>query len=132
MSVQYWLDQAAEYFEEQWGLNSSLAMKISQLYLWGLLSGFPMSVTSGWRDPEKQRALQERWDRGDRSGLAARPATNSKHSTTTFFGSPDAMAVDLYAGNQQNLRTLGYWAEEFLGLNWGGSFKNADLVHFYI
>lgn len=132
MTVQEWIDQATDYFVDQWGLNETLARKISQLYLWGLQSGFPMSVTSGWRDPEKQRAMQERWDRGDRAGLAARPATNSKHSVTTFFGNPDAMAVDLYAGSDRNLRILGQWAQDFLGLKWGGTFRNADLVHFYI
>lgn len=132
MTVQEWIDQATDYFVDQWGLNETLARKISQLYLWGLQSGFPMSVTSGFRDPEHQRELRERWDRGDRAGLAARPATNSKHSTTSFFGDPDAMAVDLSAGSSQNLRILGGWAQNYLGLRWGGTFKNADLVHFYI
>lgn len=132
MTIQEWIDAATDYFVDTWGLNEALALKISQLYLWGLQSGFPMKVTSGWRDPEKQRAMQERWDRGDRAGLAARPATNSKHSTTGFFGDPDAMAVDLYAGSDQNLRILGSWAQNYLGLKWGGTFRNADLVHFYI
>lgn len=132
MTLEEWISQATDYFIEQWGLNETLARKISYIYLWGLQSGFPMSVTSGFRDPAHQRELQERWDRGDRAGLAARPATNSKHSTTSFFGNPDAMAVDLYAGSDANLRILGNWAVNYAGLRWGGTFKNADLVHFYI
>jgi hypothetical protein len=132
MTAEEWISQATDYFVEEWGLNEGFARKISQLYLWGLLSGFPMGITSGFRDPEKQRAMQARWDAGDRSGMVARPATNSKHSTTTLWGNPDAMAIDLYAGSDRNLSILGQWAENYLGLRWGGTFKNADLVHFYI
>lgn len=132
MTVEEWISQAQNFFIEQWGLNEGLAYRIAYLYLWGLQSGFPMSITSGWRDPAHQKELQQRWDSGDRAGLKVRPATNSKHSTTTFFGDPDAMAVDIGAGGDQNLRILGQWATNYLGLKWGGDFKTADLVHFYV
>lgn len=36
-------------------------------------------ITSGYRSPEEQRRLIERWDSGARAGLRARPAERSWH-----------------------------------------------------
>jgi len=132
MTLEEWMVETNSFLTDTWGLNTDLARRVAVLILWGYVSGMSMSVTSGWRDPEKQRAMQARWDAGDRAGLAARPASSSKHTVTDLFGNPDSMAVDLSAGSDQNLRILGNWATKYLGLQWGGHFSLPDLVHFYI
>lgn len=117
---------------DEYGLNEQLAYKVSILIFWGLSYGMPITITSGWRDPEKQKRLRLLWDAGYREGLITRPATNSKHSHTSWTGAPNSLAVDLSAGSDKNLKILGIWATKYLSLQWGGNFKSYDPVHFYI
>lgn len=37
-------------------------------------------ITSGYRDPAKQRNLLERWNRGERAGFIGKPACRSQHT----------------------------------------------------
>lgn len=79
-------------------------------------------VVSGYRSPEYQRSLQERWDRGEREGLSVRPATHSRHS--------DGLAFDL--GNDEwVLYYFGPYAER-RGGRWGGRFLTPDVGHFEV
>jgi len=126
MSLEEWLGQVSQVLIDEWGLNKVFAGKIATLYYWSQYYGISFNVTSGWRDPARQAALQKRWDRGDRSGLIVRPATTSKHCNTRF-GKPDSLAVDI---DSSNLQQLGAWAVKYLGLRWGGNFKSYDPVHF--
>lgn len=127
-----YIEKVTDYIHKEWGLDTTLAYKIVILLIWAYYAGMPVRIVSGWRDPARQKALRERWDAGDRAGLATRPAIVSKHSHTDISGNPDALAVDISAGSDQNLQTLGFWAKKYLGMRWGGDFRRYDPVHFYI
>lgn len=122
------LDDAENWLKSHWGINESLAQKIAVLILWLEYLGVSWEVTSGFRDPKRQRDLQKAWDRGNRQGLKVRPATNSKHSHTTFLGKPNAHAIDIATSDEK----LAGEIAKYLRINWGGDFKNYDPVHFYI
>ena len=125
-----WIIKVRDWLEDSWGLSDDLAERVSVLLLYASLNGISWDVVSGFRDPERQRELQLLWDRGIRTGLVTRPATNSKHSTESWLGRPAAEAVDL-SSTATNLDILGSWAP-FFGLKWGGNFRNPDPVHFFI
>lgn len=102
------------------GLNRKTARAYGQLAAWLAHDGERMPpIVSGYRPAWRQRALQERWDRGDRAGLVVRPAHDSKHSRREAF---DLQRSPL-------LRKLGAWAPA-AGLRWGGTFQKRDDVHF--
>lgn len=77
--------------------------------------GASFHLSSGYRSPAEQRALQLRWEAGDPSVIAP-PATNSLH----LLG----LAIDL---ESNALPALGAYAES-IGMRWGGRF--GDPVHF--
>lgn len=89
---------------------------------WSSRMKMDFRITSAYRSPERQRMLRERWDRGDRQGLVARPAINSAHTR--------GEAVDLApASENASLELLGMYAL-MRGYRWGGSFSSSDPVHF--
>jgi hypothetical protein len=126
-SLKEWLSQMNSFLEEKWGLSDSLAEKIALLLLYSHFYQNPGTITSGFRDPEKQKRLRELWDAGNREGLRARPAVNSLHTLTGWFGSPDASAVDVVFPDQN----LAGQIAPFFGLKWGGNFSSRDDVHFF-
>lgn len=126
MTLSDWLKAVQQVLIDEYGLNSGFAEKISYLYYWSQMYGISFDITSGWRDPKRQAALRARWDRGDRAGLIARPATTSKHCNTRL-GRPSSLAVDV---SSSDLSTLGEWAVKYLDLRWGGNFRRPDPVHF--
>ena len=89
----------------------------------------PPILISSCRSPLQQLELQERWDRGDRAGLAARPAApeTSRHVPDQFG---ICHAFDL--GNDSNwLSVVGHWVSEtYKDARWGGYFFPADINHF--
>lgn len=87
--------------------------------------GLRLTLSSGYRSPAHQKALQARWDRGDRQGLKVRPADNSEHTTGRAFD-VDPDGPEPSKATWQQLGRLG----ESLGLRWGGRFNEADPVHF--
>lgn len=102
------------------GLTDNAAYVYATLAWWGEHYNIPAGeIVSGKRSALKQRYLRWRWDRGDRSGLAARPAIESKHT--------EGRAFDLARG--RHLEVYGAWAP-LLGARWGGTFTEADPVHF--
>lgn len=64
--------------------------------------------------------LQAQWDRGDRRGLAVRPASDSAHTRRNAF--------DLQ-NDKPTLNVLGREARR-LGARWGGTFIPPDINHF--
>lgn len=94
--------------------------------------GVTLKVVSGFRSQSHQADLRARWDRGDRAGLVARPALDSRHS--------QGRAVDLqfaYRGQLIPVRDTPrqYWLflDDLLrpvGVRWGGRFRSPDLNHF--
>lgn len=62
--------------------------------------GFPgrPDIVSGYRSPSRQRELLERWRRGDRSGLVAKPACESWHTIGRAWDvQSDVSGFTLYA-----------------------------------
>lgn len=122
-----WAKTAKNYFQDTWGLEGAFALQAARLYVALWLSGLAPRITSGFRDPSKQRALQARWDAGDRSGIRVRPATTSKHSTTTFSGNPAATAIDMPCNDEK----LAARIAQSLGIGAGESFTVPDPGHYY-
>lgn len=123
-----WPNQAAEYFSRQWGLAAPFAVKLALLYAVLHMAGLNPRITSGFRDPAKQRAMRAAWDRGDRQGLIVRPADpdGSRHCRTALGGSPAATAVDLQCSNNQLAAKIAV----ALGLRAGEYFSTPDPGHF--
>lgn len=128
MTLEEFIQLVKDYLIDTWKLDKFLAERMAWLYYWSRYYGIGYTVTSGFRDPARQAELRARWDRGDRTGLKARPAKTSKHSTKSW-GKPAAQAVDIKG---PDLDTLGYWAVKYLGLKWGGNFRSPDPIHFYV
>lgn len=102
------------------GLTDDAAYKAALLAWWGEHYGYRAPrITSGYRSPSRTRFLQQKWDRGDRSGLVVRPASSSIHHSREAW---DWERVP-------HLYVYGYWAPS-LGVRWGGDFSNPDPVHF--
>lgn len=103
------------------GLNDQAAQLYATLAWWGEWYEIRAPrIISGYRSPRKQKALQRRWDRGDRRGLRSRPADRSAHTTREAF--------DL-AADDWTLAAFGSWAR-YLGARWGGDFSDPDPPHF--
>jgi hypothetical protein len=130
MTLEQWLNYAADILREYYGVNHAFGRQLAYLVLYCYDAGVDFDITSAWRDPGHQKDLQRAWDRGDRKGLAARPADQSKHCHTDISGRPDAMAVDLACGPR--LKEVVKFAK-FCGIKWGGDFVTSpDPVHFYV
>jgi len=125
------LDEIVKYLNNQWGFEWNFAIKVALMLLYATVNGIFWKINSGFRSPAKQKAMLKRWLAGDRAGLFARPAVNSKHSRMDeLTGAPAAIATDI-GTSLKDLKTLGAWAPYF-GLKWGGHFSNKDDVHFYV
>jgi hypothetical protein len=90
-------------------------------------------ITSGYRSPERQAELQARWDRGDRRGLRARPASRSWHMHE-IDGEPAALAWDVetdvagFPMYQSLMRHIGRTSVETMKV--GADFSTPDVGHF--
>lgn len=122
-----WANSAKSYFKRA-GAASDASYDFALLYGLAYAYGLSPRITSIWRDPARQKKLQERWDRGDRAGLRARPATNSKHTKTNFWGRPASEAMDMPTNNDKRTAQL---ARE-LGMGAGQFFKRVDPGHYFI
>jgi len=122
-----WAENARGYFERM-GASPDISKRLA--LLWGFASGYGLrpSITSIFRDPKKQEEMQARWDRGDRAGLRTRPATNSKHSHTTWLGKPAALAMDMPTNNDSFTSQIA----EYVGLKSGQNFRKPDPGHYYL
>ena len=102
------------------GLTTRAAEAYATLGWWGEHYGIPTPpIVSGKRSASRQRQLQQAWDRGDRRGLVVRPASSSHHTRGEAWDLPRSGA----------LATYGAWAP-YLGVRWGGNFRDRDEVHF--
>lgn len=123
-----WADQAADWFRKQ-GAASDAAKPFALLYGLASAYGYSPRITSIFRDPEKQRRMRERWDAGDRSGLRARPAVNSKHIETDWLGRPASEAMDMVTTNDQAVARI---ATEWLDMGAGQFFNTPDPGHYFV
>lgn len=126
-SYRAWAKQAAPWFEQS-GAAADAAEQFALLYLLAYMAGTNPRITSIFRDPKYQDQLRERWDAGDRAGLRARPAENSKHTETTWLGSPASEAMDMPSSNDS---LVAEYAEE-IGLGRGSAFRKPDPGHYYV
>lgn len=126
-----WLKSAEKYLVDQWGVDSTVAGKFALLLAYFFQYGLNPRITSGFRDPAKQKALQAAWDRGDRQGLRARPADNSDHSATRsgFLGAKAASrAIDITTSNDARAAAIA----RALGIGAGADFKSPDPGHYFV
>lgn len=123
-----WAKSASTYFAQGYGLNGAFALAVARLYISLWAAGLSPRITSGFRDPAKQREMQARWDAGDRAGLRVRPATTSAHSTTSFIGAPAATAIDMPCTDEKR----GAAIAKSLGLGAGLAFSTPDPGHYYL
>lgn len=102
------------------GLSDEAAWRYAVLGWWTEHFGVPAPrIISGYRSPAYQRQLQERWDRGDRTGLASRPADNSQHSTRNAWDTEQTLGLAYMSA-----------LAPYLGVRWGGTFQDPDRNHF--
>lgn len=78
-------------------------------------------IVSGYRPPMEQRALLDRWQAGNREGLAAKPACQSWHMA--------GRAIDVETSGA-GFDTYRWLLEKYTGAKWGGRFSPPDPVHF--
>lgn len=126
MNIKEWLDDAAKFFRETWGLDKSFAGMVALFYAYLLQYRLSPVITSGFRSPEKQKELQARYAAGDTS-VVVKPAETSKHSLTKW-GSPAAKAIDISTNNPD----LAARIATATGIKAGLYFKTPDRVHFYV
>ena len=81
-------------------------------YWWGLDEPDRPDIISGYRDPFRQRELLQRWKRGDRAGLAGKPARRSWHTL--------GRAMDVET-DVAGFRAYAYRMER-MGVRWGAKF----------
>ena len=91
--------------------------------------GWRTQVLSAYRSPAYQDELRARWDRGDRAGLAVRPAEQSAHSEgraiDMTFGSSAWEPADYRQSAVGGFANMGGW-------RWGGTWTPPDPNHFEV
>lgn len=117
-----WPKEAAKYFEQVWGLDSTFAVKAAILYAALHFAGLKPRITSGFRDPDKQRDLIRRWNAGERAGFIGKPASpdTSRHCRESLTGAPAATAIDMPCDNN----ALAGQIAKVLGLRAGIDFND--------
>ena len=125
-----WLEAMVDYLKASWGIHPGWSARVALLYAYLWSYGLQPKITSGFRDPSKQKAMQARWDAGDRAGLVRRPASNSLHTRVDGSGNPCALAIDIDTSNREEAGRIAM----ALNIGWGGNFsgdQGYDPVHFY-
>jgi len=120
-----WYGETIEILIEDWGAVRFFAEKLSMMLLINYLYNNPPTINSVWRSSSRQDMLRARWDRGERAGLVARPANNSRHTLTNLAGQPSSQAADLRFPDQ----LLAADIAKFVGIDWIGP---KDEVHFRV
>jgi len=122
-----WARSAAGWWEKA-GARPEAALQFARLYIYSWSEGLEPKVTSIFRDPGKQKAMQQAWDRGERSGLRARPADpdTSKHCLTGWFSTPKAEAMDMPTRNDRRTAEIA----RSIGLKPGADFRTPDHGHY--
>lgn len=117
----------AAWLESNWGIASSFSRKVAELYYWLWRQNLNPRITSGYRDSSKQADLRASYDAGNRNGIIVRPAADSLHTRTNWYGGASSQAIDIQTSNNSYAGSIAKW----LNIGWGGDFRYADPVHFY-
>lgn len=123
-----WARSAAPWFGRTYGLDGNFALPVARLYVTLWANGLDPRITSGYRDGSRQAELRDRWDRGDRAGIRVRPAEQSLHTYTGFFGGPASRAIDMPCKNDRLAAEL---ATRLGGIGSGIYFRSPDPGHYY-
>lgn len=124
MELNAWLREMTSYLISAWGLEEAFAAKAALLYLYLHYYGLSPVITSGWRSPEKQEELFNRYQQGDPT-VIVKPALKSLHLNTKL-GKPASLAIDISTSNHALAGAIG----KALGIRSGYFFKTPDPVHF--
>lgn len=122
-----WSVSAAPYFQKTLGADKEAAKKFALHYVRTWQRGLNPRITRVYSDPTHQKQLQAQWDSGNREGLRARPASNSKHILQDFWGRPAARAFDMVTTNDNLAASM---ARE-IGLGAGADFSTPDPGHYF-
>jgi len=124
-----WAESAKDYFREKLGADKNAAKKFALLYVLAYSRGLNPRITRIYSDKQHHLDLQKRWDAGQREGLRARPANNSKHIIEDFWKNPASKAMDMPSDNDREVARL---ARE-IGLGAGEDFKTPqpDPGHYF-
>lgn len=122
-----WLKNTQTFLVESYGLETAFAGRVALLIAYLYQYNLGPRITSGFRDPAKQKAMRERWDRGDRSGLRERPAVDSLHMATGWGGKPASKAIDIVSTDERTAANIA----KALGIGAGLDFKKSDPGHYY-
>lgn len=125
MTFEQWQDQAAKTLQNQWGLDKSFSLLVALFYAYLVYYSLSPKITSGFRSPDKQAELLQRYEAGDPS-IVYKPAANSKHMVTKW-GKPASLAVDISTNNP----ALAAQIAVAVGIKAGYHYHNPDPVHFY-
>lgn len=125
--MENWALNATNYFKDGLGLDGGFARQTARLFILLYKHGLNPQITSGFRDPGKQKRMQQLWDAGQRAGLRARPASISKHTETNWIGKPAAKAVDMKANDEKLAAKLA----QSIGIGSGLFFASPDPGHYY-
>jgi len=106
-----------------WGLNNEFSKKIALLILAINQAGIHFTITSGYRSADQQKELIRQYQAGNKNIYTPLPVGKSLHGNTTWYGSPDSLAMDISTGNPSYAGRL----SKSLGIVWGGL---SDPVHF--
>lgn len=110
------------------GIDPRLAWAGSVLLFVTNSAGFPIRVSSGYRSTAEQQRLWEEYLAGKRPGPVAKPGTSTHERGRAI----DVVWVS--TGRQEPFEgaweRLGSFAEQYLGLRWGGRWHPPDEVHF--
>lgn len=128
-SICYCWGDGADTYVDSWGLTPRARLLFDAIREVALSLGQEEPrILSGFRTPDLQLAMQEAWDRGDREGLAVRPANpgNSAHCRGAAFDL--ANPLDL-------VTRWGTWVAASLTpkcsqIQWGGMWITPDPRHF--
>lgn len=118
-----YVDQWTKYLENTWQIADSFANKAAQLILAINQARIQFTITSGYRSPELQKLLVDRYKAGDKTVYTPAAPGKSLHNHKTWLGNPASLAIDISTSNPQ---AAGAIARQ-LGIVWGGM---SDPVHF--
>jgi len=121
-----WARVATPWFKNQ-GAASKAAYAFALLFALCWAAGLSPRIARIYSDPERQRELQRRWDRGEREGLRVRPATSSKHSLQDWLHRPASIAIDMPTNNDRKAALIAAG----IALGTGISFQVPDPGHYY-
>ncbi|HHW59093.1 MAG: RHS repeat-associated core domain-containing protein [Bacteroidales bacterium] len=117
-------------------VDSKIADKVHD-FAYAMNAKYGLVITSAFRSKEYQENLIKKWDSGDHSGLAVRPASTSAHSSGFAL---DFNVKEVFGLTSSNINTetnkelvkeLTDFAAEY-GFSYGGNYKKPDPPHFYI